>query len=256
MGVEAGAKRSESPDDETSVAALLSARGIERVFGRRKVLRGLSLQLEAGGVLIITGPNGAGKTSLLDILAGVARPDGGELRVAGIDALDDPEAARATTGYLPDAFPLYEELSPLENLQMVTRLRGRSAGVKSILDMLAKCGVGPRAEDPCKDLSAGMRRRVALAAALLHEPALLVLDEPLASMDSSGRDLVLATLALRRERKRSATVVATHDSGALAPVMTHKLAIEGGTGEVKRVHVDEAIRSVDRQGAISLATNR
>jgi ABC-type multidrug transport system ATPase subunit len=239
-----------------SEAPLLSATGIERAFGRRKVLRGLDLDLGPGDVLVVTGANGAGKTTLLDILAGVSPPDAGELRIGEIDAVDDPGAAREITGYLPDAFPLYEELSAVENLQLVARLRGRPAGLKPALESLSRTGVAARAEDPCKDLSAGMRRRVALAAALMHDPRLLVMDEPLAAMDSDGKDLVVATLALRRDRKQAASVVATHDPGPIAPVMTHKLALDGGRGEVRRVQVDEAVRSVDREGAIRLATPR
>ena len=243
-------------DVDTEAAHVLSARCIERSFGRRRVLRGLSFELGPGTVLVVTGANGSGKTSLLDILAALTPPDAGELRIRGTDASEDPEAARASVGYLPDAFPLYEELTPLENLRLVAKLRNQSAGLKGLLDSLAKAGLAARAEDPCKELSAGQKRRLALVSATFHEPEVLLMDEPLAAMDSGGRDLVLAILGLRRDRKTGACVVATHDPGALSPVMTHRLALEDGTGEAKRVHVDEAVRSVGRAGAIALAERR
>ena len=159
-------------------------RGAGRRYGERAALRDVSLELEAGRTLVVFGPNGAGKTTLLRMLATLLRPHAGEVRVLGHELPGDGYAVRGLLGFLGHEPLLYRELSGRENLRFHARLHGVArARVEAVL---GDVGMQARADDPVAELSRGMVQRLAIARAVLHEPELLLLDEPLANLDPAA----------------------------------------------------------------------
>lgn len=169
-----------------SIPALLELDRVTRRLGGREVLREVSFSLRRGGILGLLGANGAGKSTTLAIIAGVLAPDSGSVRIAGCDAVD----ARRRIGWVPENVPLWPELTVTESLDACGRLRGLARAVRkaAIECELARLELGDFAHRLCGQLSLGQKRRVGLAQALLHEPDLLVLDEP-----GNGLDPVQAT---------------------------------------------------------------
>ncbi|MBV8256894.1 MAG: ABC transporter ATP-binding protein [Actinobacteria bacterium] len=179
---------------------MLRASGIGKRFGERRVLRGVDLDLARGGFLVVTGPNGSGKTTLLRICAGLARPTEGELEV---------EVGRGEVGYLGHDPLVYRELTALENLDLYGRLYRVPERRERVGMLLERFGLWEARHDRVGSYSRGMTQRLALCRVLLHDPALLVLDEPYTALDAEGAVLLDAQLEeLRAER---ALLVSTHD---------------------------------------------
>jgi ABC-type multidrug transport system ATPase subunit len=197
-------------------APLVRARGVERRYGSRRVLRDLSFELERGGTLVVTGPNGSGKTTLLRLLVGLAVPSRGTLEVA-VD--------RARLGFVGHEPLVYRELTALENLDLFGRLYRVPERRERIGMLLERFGLWEVRGQRVSAFSRGMTQRLALCRALLHEPELLVLDEPHSALDVQGAALLdheLAALAAR-----STVVVATHEPERLEPLATARLALGG-----------------------------
>lgn len=165
--------------------ALLELVSVSRRLGGRAVLSGVTLAVRRGDVTGLVGVNGAGKSTTLAIMAGVLKPDAGEVRLEGHGATDDPRALHRRVGWVPEAVPLWPELTVSEALEATARLRGiaRDARRVSIKRELARLDLESVARRLCGQLSLGQRRRVGLAQALLHEPDVLVLDEPANGLD-------------------------------------------------------------------------
>jgi heme exporter protein A len=190
------------PDPDPAV----SLRGAGRRYGERAALRDVSLDLQAGQTLVVFGPNGAGKTTLLRMLATLLRPHAGEVRVLGRALPDDGYAVRGRIGFLGHEPLLYRELSGRENLRFHARLhRVAAARVEAVLEAV---GMQRRADDPVAELSRGMVQRLAVARAVLHEPELLLLDEPLANLDPAAVAQVLPLIGAGGGRTR---VLTSHD---------------------------------------------
>lgn len=156
--------------------------GVRHAFGERVVLDGVDLDVPAGRVVGLLGPNGAGKTTLMRIVFGVLDPDAGEVRWQGRTAVADD---RRTWGYMPQERGLYREMRTLDHLVWLARLYGigRADAERRARRLLERLGLADRAKDAVRDLSGGMAQRVQLAAAMVHGPTLLVLDEPFAGLD-------------------------------------------------------------------------
>jgi heme exporter protein A len=166
----------------------LRLEGLTRHYGERTALGDVSLTLAPGQTLLVLGPNGAGKTTLLRLLATLLRPHAGVLRVLGSDLPDAAWAVRGRIGLLGHEPLLYRELTPRENLRFHARLHGvREERVEELLDAV---GLAARAREPLRTLSRGLTQRVAIARAVLHDPELLLLDEPHANLDPAGIELV------------------------------------------------------------------
>jgi heme ABC exporter ATP-binding subunit CcmA len=187
-------------------APALALRGAGRRYGERAALRDVSFELEAGRTLVVFGPNGAGKTTLLRMLATLLRPHAGEVRVLGRTLPEDGWAVRGRIGFLGHDALLYRELSGRENLRFHARLHRVAA--RRVDEVLDAVGMTARSGDPVAELSRGMIQRLAIARAVLHEPDLLLLDEPLANLDPAAAEQVAPLIGSGGGRTR---VVTSHD---------------------------------------------
>jgi heme exporter protein A len=222
-------------DPELSATPAVEVMQVARRFGERWALRGVSLRVEAGEVLALLGRNGSGKTTLLRILSTALRPTRGSGRVLGFDLVREASSIRGEIGVLGHSPGLYGDLTARENLRFALRMLGRKVDPTAIEDALEAVSLGREGDTSVRGFSAGMQRRLALARILLHRPRLLLLDEPYASFDPGGIELVNSYLVEHRERGGTA-IVATHDlaraSGVLDRVFElrdgRELAIAGG----------------------------
>jgi heme exporter protein A len=190
--------------------------GVGRRYGEREALSDISLSLAEGQTLVVFGPNGAGKTTLLRVLATLLRPHAGEVRVLGRELPAQGWAVRGRIGLLGHEPLLYRELSASENLRFHARLHG--VGPERVDELLAVVGMDGRAREPMKTLSRGMVQRVAVARAVLHDPELLLLDEPYANLDPAARERVEGLIGRGWDPTRPRTrVICSHDpSGGVA----------------------------------------
>jgi heme exporter protein A len=202
--------------------------GLRRDYGERTALDGVGLELAAGESLVVLGPNGAGKTTLLRILATLLRPSGGEAVVLGCSLPDEAWKLRGRIGYLGHEPLLYRDLSGRENLRFQARLHGIGGGPAEarIAALLDATGMARRADERVAELSAGMRQRLAICRCVLHEPELLLLDEPDSNLDAEGRELAQKLIGPGDGRTR---VVVTHDPDRHLPEADRVLRL--GIGE-------------------------
>jgi heme ABC exporter ATP-binding subunit CcmA len=191
-------------------SALLEARGLQRSFGRVRILRGLDLSLRPGEALAVVGPNGAGKTTLLRLLAGLMRPTAGEIRVLGKPLTAGAARLRRAIGLLSHQSLLYDDLTLLENLTFAGRLYGLDRPRELAGAALDRAGLGDRAAELPKRLSRGLLQRAAIARALLHSPQVLLLDEPFTGLDANAGDRLRADLLTRLGQGLGLVVVTHH----------------------------------------------
>jgi heme exporter protein A len=201
--------------------------GIARRFGQRWVLRGLDLTVEAGEVLVLTGRNGSGKTTLLRIIGTMLRPTRGSATVFGYDTVKEPEGIRASIGLLGHNNALYDDLTAAENLVFSMRMAGRPADAAAIDAALKHVGLSHVRRERVRGFSAGMRRRLGLARMLLRPPRLLLLDEPYASFDQDGIDVV-NEFAVKTAGAGGVVILSTHDMTRAAGVMSRRAHIADG----------------------------
>jgi len=183
--------------------SILVADGLTHWFGSEVALESVDLTVDTGEHMAVLGENGAGKTTLLRILATAARPTSGTLEIMGLDAFRERRRLRRRIGYVAHAPGLYPALSASENLEFFCTLQGVDRG--RVADTLRLVGLGEVAFRPAGLLSRGMQQRLAIARAILHDPKLLVLDEPDASLGSDGADLLAQVM------RGKTAVLATHD---------------------------------------------
>lgn len=174
--------------------AVLEVRGLVKRYGEREALAGVDLRAEAGEVLGLLGPNGAGKSTLVSVACGITRADGGEVRVAGLDPARGGRALGRAVGVAPQEIGIYPTLTVRQNLELFGELAGlrRRAARQRAAELLEPMALGALAERAAGQLSGGEQRRVHTAAALVHRPPLVILDEPTAGADPQTRDGILA----------------------------------------------------------------
>jgi heme exporter protein A len=217
----------------------LEVEGLARHYGEREALSGVSLSLREGQTLVVFGPNGAGKTTLLRVLATLLRPHAGTVRVLGSALPQDAWAVRGRLGLLGHEPLLYRDLTARENLRFHARLHGvDDRRVQELLELVAIDG---RSREPLRTLSRGMVQRVAVARAVLHDPELLLLDEPHANLDPAAVELVRPLIGASSGRTR---VICSHDpSGGLVEadlvlgLRDVRPALLGGAAEVDPAEV-------------------
>lgn len=192
---------------------MLELEGVERRYGDRVALANVSVRLEAGQTLAVLGSNGAGKTTLVRMLATLLRPHGGTVRVLGCALPDEAWKVRGRVGYLGHDPLLYRELTGRENLRYQARLHG--VDEERVEERLAAVGLERRGDEPVRDLSKGMVQRLAVARATLHDPSLLLLDEPRANLDPAAAEQLEPLIG--------------RASGCTRVLVTHN--VEGGLAE-------------------------
>src|SRR5581483_1441405 len=164
----------------------IELRDLVRRYGEREALAGVSATVPAGATLVVFGPNGAGKSTLLRVLATLLRPHGGEARVLGAVLPEDGWKVRARVGFLAHEPLLYRDLTGRQNLRYHARLFG--VGDERVEELLAAVGLERRADEPLRSLSRGMVQRLAACRAVLHDPDVLLLDEPRANLDPAAAE--------------------------------------------------------------------
>jgi heme exporter protein A len=193
---------------------LIEARGLGKRYGDRRVLDALDFEVDRGGFMLVTGPNGSGKTTLLRLCAGLAAPTAGELEV---------RAPRETIGYAGHEPLVYRELTAIENLDLYGRLYRVPERRERIGMLLERFGLWHARNERAGSFSRGMQQRLSLSRALLHEPDLLVLDEPYSGLDDAGAELLDRELAGLRAGEAT-FVVSTHDPERVLPLASTRLA--------------------------------
>lgn len=200
-------------------APRLAATGLERRFGAARAVRGVSLALERGQLLLVLGPNGAGKTTMLRMLAGLVRPTAGAVTVDGLPLLGNP-GLRRSIGLISHQTLLYDDLTPAENLRFAAGLYGLPQPAAVAHAALQQVGLADRAHDPVRSLSRGMVQRVAIARALLHRPSIILLDEPFTGLDTGSADQVRTVLQAQRAAG-AAIVLVTHNPSEAWDLASH-----------------------------------
>jgi heme exporter protein A len=214
-------------DARPDAGAAVELRSLWRAFGDRAVLRDVTIAVPPGGTLAVLGPNGAGKTTLLRVLATLLRPSSGEVEVLGRGLPGDAWRVRGRIGFLGHEPLLYRDLTGAENLHFCARLHGLESEVTTerIAELLERVRMSRRANELVRNLSAGMVQRLAVCRALLHEPELLLLDEPRSHLDPEAAALVDPLLGSAPDRTR---VVVTHDVEAGLAEADLVLALRAG----------------------------
>ena len=192
---------------------MIRARGLAKRYGAKRIFDGLDLNVAPGAFVVVTGPNGSGKTTLMRLIAGLIVPSGGDLEV---------DAERAQLGFLGHEALVYRDLTAIENLQLYARLDRVPEARERIGMLLERFDLWESRNERAGAYSRGMLQRLALCRAFLHDPTLLLLDEPYAALDADGAELLDRELAARRSG--ATFLVATHDPDRLEPFASGRLA--------------------------------
>lgn len=188
----------------------LRAEHIRKSFDHRVILRDISIDVQPEQFIALTGGNGAGKTTFLKILAKLKRPDKGNIFLNDVDIWDGPDEVRKSVGFLSHQIFLYDDLNSVENLRFTARLFGVKQPDNRINDLLQQLHLFHRKFDPVKTFSRGMQQRLSLARAVLHNPEILLLDEPFSGLDESGIE-ILSAIIERYKAEGKSIVLVTHN---------------------------------------------
>lgn len=213
------------------------ATGVRRSFGKVHAVRNITLDARAGAVTGLVGPNGSGKTTLLLMLASLLAPDAGLLRIGGIDPVADPAAVRAIVGWMPDALGAWPSLTARETLIMTGRLYGldRAQAAQGAQRLLDDVGLRDLADTPARVFSRGQKQRLGLARALVHDPRVLLLDEPASGLDPQAR-IELRTLLRRLAAEGRTILISSHVLSELEEVVDDAVfVVEGATVGADRI---------------------
>jgi heme exporter protein A len=211
-------------------APVVLARGVTKRYARTWALKGVDLHVERGELVSLLGPNGSGKSTLLRILTSATRPTTGEVRVFGAEPKNGGDEVRKRFGVLPASSYLYGELTGLENLRFAATMYGMKASKETLLEALTHVGLAAAADLQVRTYSSGMRKRLALARATLHDPELVLLDEPYGALDVQGIDWVDRFIRELREQGKT-LIIATHEVGRALALCDRAVALRGGRVE-------------------------
>ena len=213
---------------QASSREVLLAEDLRKFYGPRPALQGLSFSLRAGRILGFLGPNGAGKSTTMKMITGFLRPTSGTASICGFDVLDHPIDAKKRLGYLPEGAPLYPDMTPVGFLRFIAEARGLSGAAKhrAVEEAIARTELSSVLRQPIETLSKGFKRRVGLAQALLHDPEVLILDEPTDGLDPNQKHEVRALIRAMAPEK--AIVISTHILEEVDAVCTRAVIIARG----------------------------
>jgi heme exporter protein A len=219
----------------------LESEDICKTFGHFTALAGVTLSVERGEFLALFGRNGAGKTTFLKIAATLVRHTHGKLRVEGVDISADPEQARRHIGFLSHNTYLYRDLNPVENLRFFARLYGLKEPDKRIESLLDRVGLQRRRSDPVRSFSRGLHQRLGIARVMLHDPSLILLDEPYTGLDANAVD-VLNHMLDEAAAAGKTIILTTHDLEQGLRSATRAAIIDRGKVVFTGPAMDPAIR--------------
>ncbi len=219
----------------------ISCQDLSKSYGHYEVLNSITLTIQEGECFALFGPNGAGKTTLLKILATLQRPSEGRYEILGLDGLNDKEAIRANIMFLAHGAHLYDDLNAKENLEFALALRGLRPTQQDMKLALDRVAIGAFADMKVRNYSAGMKKRLALAKAMLAKPKVLLLDEPFSALDTAGTEIMREYI---RERlsEQSAVLMSTHDRDKARPITSRAGMLRQGTLKeisIEALHSDE-----------------
>ena len=227
------------------------ARNLEKRFGSAVGLDGIDLDIPTGSTMAILGPNGAGKSTLLRLIAGLARPSSGSLEIGGEPA--HRQAARARVGFIGHATGLYPELTARENLIFAARLRGVANVNAQVEAQLAEAGLTRAANRRTGDFSRGMAQRLSIAAGLVGEPEIVLLDEPFTGLDRTASDRLVERLMRLRQQNRTLVLV-SHDVALAARLADAAVVLR--RGRIAHRECGDRLDSKTLENAYSAASNR
>jgi ABC-2 type transport system ATP-binding protein len=230
---------------------LLEAKGLHKSFGEIRAVQGVDLRVGAGEVVGFLGPNGAGKSTTMKLVTGFLEPDAGTVSVCGHDLAAAPLAAKSCIGYLPEGAPAYPDMRVLEFLRFIAAIRGldRAQAEARIAEAVGLVHLDRVLHQSIETLSKGFKRRVGLAQALVHDPKVLILDEPTDGLDPNQKFEVRNLI--RSMGKTKAIVLSTHILEEVEAVCTRAVVINQG-----RVVFDGTAAALDAQAPASVSRNR
>jgi ABC-2 type transport system ATP-binding protein len=233
------------------MTALIEAHALRKSFGSIKAVDGISLKVRRGEVLGFLGPNGAGKSTTMKMVTGFLEPDSGTARIAGYDVQEMPRAAKANLGYLPEGAPAYVEMTPPGFLRFIAAVRGfRGRDAERRIDAaIAKTGLEDVLAQTIETLSKGYKRRVSIAQAILHDPAVLIMDEPTDGLDPNQKHHVRGLI--KEMAKDKAIIVSTHILEEVEAVCSRAIVIDKGR-IVADGTADDLMRRVPYHGAVAI----
>jgi heme exporter protein A len=219
----------------------LESEDIRKTFGHFTALAGVTLSVERGEFFALFGKNGAGKTTFLKVAATLVRHTSGKLRIEGVDINEEPEKARRHIGFLSHNTYLYRDLNPVENLRFFARLYGLRDPEKRIEALLDRVGLQRRASDPVRGFSRGLHQRLGIARVMLHDPSLILLDEPYTGLDANAVD-ILNELLDEASTAGKTIILTTHDLEQGLRGATRAAIIDKGRVVFTGMANDSAIR--------------
>ena len=211
-----------------TMGTMIEIRGLSKHFGSLKAVDGISFRVDRGEILGFLGPNGAGKSTTMKMVTGFVSPTAGEITVCGHDVAKDPVGAKSQIGYLPEGAPAYSDMTPRSFFEFIAEIRGysKAEGESRIADVVRRVHLEEVVDQPIETLSKGFKRRVGLAQALLHDPEVLILDEPTDGLDPNQKHEV-RTLIQEMGRDK-AIVLSTHILEEVEAVCTRAIIIDRG----------------------------
>jgi ABC-2 type transport system ATP-binding protein len=233
------------------MTALIEADGLVKSFGTLKAVDGITLRVPRGEVLGFLGPNGAGKSTTMRLITGFLEPDSGSARIAGFDVQGQAVEAKRRLGYLPEGAPLYAEMTPRGLLRFVAELRGLQGDALALAidKSVDRTGLGPVLDQTIETLSKGYKRRVGIAQAILHDPEVLIMDEPTDGLDPNQKHQVRELIAEMAREK--AIIVSTHILEEVEAVCTRAIVINKGR-IVADGTAEDLMRRVPYHGAVAV----
>jgi len=235
---------------------MIEIKGLEKNYGETHALRGISVSIQAGEVVGLLGPNGAGKTTAMKILVGYMLPTAGTATVAGHDVIENPLAVQARLGYLPENAPLYGDMLVQEYLQFMGDMRGLDPSTcrRRMGEVVSECNISSVLTRPIGQLSKGYRQRVGLASAILHDPDILILDEPTTGLDPN--QIVEVRDLIRRMGEKKTIILSTHilpevaaTCGRAVILIDGRVRADGALDELTRSRVQAVTIAPDDAGA-------
>jgi len=233
------------------MSAMIEIRGLAKHFGPLKAVDCVSFDVDQGEVLGFLGPNGAGKSTTMKMITGFLTPSAGTIRVAGRDVAEDPVAAKSALGYLPEGAPAYPDMTPFAFLNFIAEIRGLSgpARAERVAEVVRRVHLEGVMRQPIETLSKGYKRRVGLAQAILHDPLVLIMDEPTDGLDPNQKHEVRTLI---KEMGRSkAIVLSTHILEEVEAVCTRAIIINKG-----RIVFDGKPEELESRAPASVAKSR